>query len=320
MTSYRKLLKIIVLIFIYSIGLSQPSLDYKLELHVDYKLPETFIYATASPSYFQNIPAPPDCLNIGENYSEILTGYETYKPCIPLGEQHTPTYHTALGSIIDIYAQNHIPSIETKSFTSKNMRGIQPYVEHKTTSNFIDFSKQYSGLQRLVLVNHKVDSLKGLETLEHLKYLELSVTFVRDWSSISQLPHIETLNLACSNITDDDLQYIAQLSTVKTLILDGTEISDLSALSNMTNLQNLLIKVTNINKLEELDILKPLNLRWISFDSRFSRQVIIEKHPHLDLSRFMQAHPIETVGFRFIDSYYPSKNCSEWGYNSYKVW
>lgn len=319
MPTYIKILKIIILVFAYSIGLSQPSLDYKLELHVDYKLPKTFIYATASPDYFENIPKPPKCLYPEQNYDEILTGYETYEPC-PLRGYYPPTYHTAFGPITDIYAQNHTPSAETKSFTSKNTRGIQPYVEYKSTSNFIDFSKQYSGLQRLVLVNHKVDSLKGLETLEHLKYLELSVTFVGDWSSISQLPHVETLNLACSNVTNEDLIHIAKLSTVKTLILDGTKINDISSLSTMENLQNLLVKVTDISKLEQLDILKPLNLRWISFDSRYSRQALVEKYPHIDLSRFMQAHPIESVSFLFIDSYYPSKNCSEWDYNPVKVW
>lgn len=298
--------------------------EFDIDMHtgtpfsMNYTLPKPFIFSTAAPHYFYTIPTPSNCLEVGESYGEVLTGYENYRPCISRNEDVSSLFHVYLGSSKSIFIEHYEPSARIKSFMSKNISG--PSHDYVATKDFIVFAEQYSGLERLALVNHKVLSLEGLERLEHLKYLELSVSYVEDWSFIAMLPTIETLNLACSNISNEDLHHIAKLTTVKTLVLDGTEISDLSGLSEMKNLQNLLLKVTNINELEQLEVLQSLELRWISFDTSLSRQAIRETNPDMEPTLFVTSHMLKMSNGSFIDTEYPAKNCNETNYQPIKVW
>lgn len=289
---------------------------------MDYKLPQSFIFSTAAPHYFYTIPMPPDCLNIGEIYGDVLTGYENYFPCVGKHKDPRSIFYVELGDSNGVFPKDidalFVPAAEFRSFNSKNTDG--PNFDYVVTKDFIEFSKYFSSLERLALVNHKIDSLEGLGRLEHLKYLELSVSYIEDWSSITELQQVETLNLACSNIQNKDLEHIAKLKIVKTLVLDGTDISDVSALSEMQNLQNLLLKVTNISELEELEVLKPLQLRWISFDPIFSRKALSKSNPHVEPTRFVTAQTLKPEIGIFIDTQYPAKNCNETIYQPVKVW
>jgi len=318
---YKRVFVILIIMFMLC---SVSGQEFDIDMHsgvpfsMNYELPKSFIFSTAAPHYFYTIPMPPDCLKEGEVYGDVLTGYENYFPCASINDDVHSISYIELGDSKGVFPKHVMTVPQLRVFTSKNMSGLN--FDYVVAQNFIDFAKHYRGLQRLSLVNHKVDSLEGLEELEHLKYLDLSVSYVEDWSSIEKLPHVETLNLACSNIRNQDLEHIAKLTTVKTLVLDGTEISDVSALRDMQNLQNLLLKVTNITDFEQLEVLQPLQLRWISFDPTLSKKAVLEAFPHLEPTHFINTHTIKLSIGRFIDTQYPAKNCREIIYSLIRVW
>lgn len=289
-------------------------------------LPETFVFPTKVLG--NHLRTVHNCYDGEKTYPEVLGGYEHYLPCWSNQSKVHTFFDLSISSRINLDCPTNFPrhlcatdTTKLLSYVSRNLRNKdQNHIEYFPTSNLEDFSQKFNGLQRIELVNHKIGSLKGLEKLEKLKYLELSVSHIEDWSSISELQQVETLNLACSNITNEDLVHIAKLSSVKTLVLDGTEISDVSALRTMANLQNLLIKVTNIETIEELSVLKPLNLKWVSFHPEWSKPFLERERPDYDAMNFVEGYSISQGNSGVLDNQYPSRNCTYTVFQYGRVW
>lgn len=271
----------------------------------------TFIYPTAEPNQY-NLKYPAWCLNEGDSYGETLTGYENYSPCYLNGSYTSlvnETWNHLLGEIE--------PDLKVRRYQSANgSKTVNP--DFEAIPDLEKLATNYPNLESVLLLNQIVTQLNGLEKLSKLKYVALPTTYVEDWSILSELKHVETLNLACSNISNEDLVHVAKLKTLRTLILDGTDISDLSHLKDIEGLQNLLIKITNINNLEQLEVVKPLNLRWISFAPQLSKSALIKSFPDRRPISFIGAHTLERSNW--IDNTYPSIICQETSRPRDRVW
>ena len=102
------------------------------------------------------------------------------------------------------------------------------------TGTALDMEKlsQLTGLRELRLSGQKMDSLDGIQNLEHLEFLTIVNCDIPDYSAIFALDSLELLRLDGSNFTS--LQGIQNLSNLMNLSLKTAEIDDLTPLEEMT--------------------------------------------------------------------------------------
>jgi internalin A len=105
-----------------------------------------------------------------------------------------------------------------------------------------------------------ITDLSGIEDCINLKELQLgeslSCNDITDISPLSNLIHLQRLDLSCNDITD--ISPLSNLSNLKDLTLRDNDIADVSVLSNLTEIENLNISnnsITEIGKLQNVSIL-----------------------------------------------------------------
>jgi len=100
---------------------------------------------------------------------------------------------------------------------------------------------------------------------EGIRILELSQPEFRALDrlppEIADLPHLRTLNLRNTQISD--LTPIAGLAALRSLQLDKTQVSDLSPITGLTALEQLTLNNTQVSDLTPIAGLKALERLWL---------------------------------------------------------
>jgi Leucine-rich repeat (LRR) protein len=95
--------------------------------------------------------------------------------------------------------------------------------------------------------------VRALSALSTLKRLDLSFTAITNecLQFIAQMPAIEELYLNDTAITDQGLAHLADIKTLKTLFLSGTKVSDasLTQFEQMTSLEHLELRDTGVTEI-----------------------------------------------------------------------
>jgi internalin A len=124
----------------------------------------------------------------------------------------------------------------------------------------IDALKGLIGLESLNLWDTRVSSFDALKGLTGLRQLDLRDTQFRDLDVLKTLAHLETLKLGgVSNVQNIDP--LSELTTLKTLDLNGTQVENIDALKKMHDLQELYLAntaVRDVDLLKEMPSLKAL--------------------------------------------------------------
>lgn len=105
-----------------------------------------------------------------------------------------------------------------------------------------------------------VKSLKDLNKLKNLEYLDAGQLEIKDITSIGNLTKLRVLYLQRNLISD--ISALKKLTKLEVLSLNGNQIESISALSSLTNMrelflrENKIIKITSLNKLKKLEVLE----------------------------------------------------------------
>ena len=113
-----------------------------------------------------------------------------------------------------------------------------------------------SGLISLELIRNHIVDLTPLESLIHLKELNLKENRIEDISALSSLYNLETLNLDHNYLID--VSALQALSKIKFLGLQYNRIHDVRVLSSLTELEFLYLRNNNISDISALSGLKKL--------------------------------------------------------------
>lgn len=84
-----------------------------------------------------------------------------------------------------------------------------------------------------------VSDLSDLQYFSGLKSLTIQDVSGMDFTSLSQIPALEELDLSGCTISSNSMQSIGSLSELKRLTLDGCALTDITALSQLSKLQSL---------------------------------------------------------------------------------
>jgi internalin A len=115
------------------------------------------------------------------------------------------------------------------------------------------------GIYRLKLPNG-VKSLKDLNKLTNLEYLDAGQLAIKDITAIGNLKNLRVLYLQRNLITD--ISALKKLTKLEVLSLNGNQIESISTLSTLTNLRELYIRenkiktISSLNKLTKLELLE----------------------------------------------------------------
>ena len=96
----------------------------------------------------------------------------------------------------------------------------------------------------------------GLDVFERLARIDFSRSEIDDIEFLSDLSGVRILTLEQTDVCD--LSPIASMKSLRILLLDRTLVNDLAAIQNLTNLHSLYIDDTKINSLRPLHNLKNL--------------------------------------------------------------
>ena len=112
-------------------------------------------------------------------------------------------------------------------------------------------------------LNSDVRDLSDLENCTGLTSLTIHDAYGMDFSVLSKLTNLETLDLSGCTVSSGGLSAIAQLPKLNTLSLSGCTLTDVSALSPLVTLESLDLSgnvISDISSLSSLTALKSLNL------------------------------------------------------------
>ena len=112
-------------------------------------------------------------------------------------------------------------------------------------------------------LNGDVRDLSDLENCTGLTSLTIHDAYGMDFSALSKLTNLETLDLSGCTVSSGGLSAIAQLPKLKTLSLSGCTLTDVSALSPLVTLESLDLSgnvISDISSLSSLTAIKSLNL------------------------------------------------------------
>lgn len=108
-------------------------------------------------------------------------------------------------------------------------------------------------------LDNAVETLVDLQYFESLTTIELKETTFSDYSPIGTLPSLSTLGIHDSNVSD--ISFIANLSsTLVTLTVENTEVSDIGVLEQMLVLQQLNLNDNQIAKLPSFETMASLTV------------------------------------------------------------
>jgi Leucine-rich repeat (LRR) protein len=116
-------------------------------------------------------------------------------------------------------------------------------------------------LTKLATINSEIVSLDGIEHCLNLNTLYLMENTITDFSPLSALPKLETLNASFSD--NADFRTLSVCVNLKKLTIYSNQISDISWISNLTNLEEIRFLDNNINDISPISNLK--NLKTVDF-------------------------------------------------------
>ena len=87
-----------------------------------------------------------------------------------------------------------------------------------------------TGMENLILIEQPLTTLQGIQTLQNLRYLEISHCQLRDTSAAFTLTQLEGLSFC--NTPTDSIQGIQNLSKLYLLNIGGTQVSNISPLAD----------------------------------------------------------------------------------------
>ena len=118
-----------------------------------------------------------------------------------------------------------------------------------------------AGLHDLLLIEHDIRSLKGLEYAVNLEFLVIDRSEVSDLTPLAGLKNLEFLAIVRSEVSD--LTPLAGLENLQDLKLYSNRITDITPLAGLVNLELLILSnnpITDISPLKGLVNLKRLEL------------------------------------------------------------
>ena len=119
-----------------------------------------------------------------------------------------------------------------------------------------------TGLYDLLVIEHDIESLKGLEYAVNLEFLVIDRSEVSDLTPLAGLENLESLAIVRSEVSD--LTPLAELKNLRVLKLYSNHISELTPLTGLINLKVLELQVNqieNISRLVGLVELQELSLK-----------------------------------------------------------
>ncbi|WP_157976546.1 leucine-rich repeat domain-containing protein [Parahaliea mediterranea] len=247
---------------------------------------------------------------------EMLTGLRTLKLYGDLG--HTFNNEDAA---IPVEFIRHLKQLTVLELPYVRIDSARPIAElsrlkrlnlNRSVWNDVEYLSALVQLRELVLTDSNVDDPAFFDGMNQLRVLDLS----RNWSSISadeMLRHLanspamsklERLRYITSGIAD--IGPLAQMPSLKSLVLYGNKIQDISALAALTNLQELRLSdnpVTELVTLEDLLRLKTLSLT-----------IDTDKRSQVDALRGLKQLEDLTLSFAypsalFGEDSYPEERC-----------
>lgn len=156
----------------------------------------------------------------------------------------------------------------------------------------IDFLEELSNLKWLDLGRNFIEDIEVLKELENLEGLNLRVNNISDIEPLLALSKLEDLDLS-SNQKINNIHLIRELSGLKSLGLNNTNLDDLSFLDNLIRLERLGAGRNNISDLSPLSKLKDMKYLYLSDNNIRTIEDLfnLEKLITLDISR----NPIESL-------------------------
>lgn len=101
-----------------------------------------------------------------------------------------------------------------------------------------------------------------LSQLTHLQTLDLSNSNISNISILQHLSNLQTLNLSSTNVTD--ISVLKNLFKIQNLYINSTDISDISIVRHLPSIENLYLsntKISDISVIQYLPRIQVLNLR-----------------------------------------------------------
>jgi len=149
----------------------------------------------------------------------------------------------------------------------------------------------------------RVESISDLVYFPNLEFLDLRWCFGShpDLSVLTSMTKLNNLLLGCTNLINDDLQYINQISSLIDLDIFGNDINDISLLAPLTdlvslNLQSLNITdisvLKNMTKLENVDISNTQVIDLTPLSNLVNlKKLILSNIPTTDYSSLAEIYP-----------------------------
>ena len=159
--------------------------------------------------------------------------------------------------------------------------------------------------------------INPLQTLSHLRKLDLSHNQITDLTPLQWLTNLTELNLSDNQITDlAPLQFLTQLTT---LSLYGNQITDLTPLSSLTHLTVLYLGTNQITQLSPLQSLTNLTFLDIS-DNPITNVSPLKSLTHLT-AKTVEEQPIDITFENWIRYVFAhSVTEPDWYWNSNETW
>ncbi len=133
-----------------------------------------------------------------------------------------------------------------------------------------------------------IESLEGIDVLSGLVTLDLQGNDgIAGLELLPNLPNLENLYLGEADITNDELQIIASITTLVDLELFGNNLGDIAALANLINIDRLLLAASGITGGADALIALP-NVSTISLGGN-------PESPCSDLEQLIAAFPEQDI-------------------------
>lgn len=164
--------------------------------------------------------------------------------------------------------------------------GFDGYEEISCEKPFLDL-QWFCNLEKVNLYNCNVQSLEGVEALTALKTLWVSDNYItdltpvirltglvdfhcvgndiEDYTPVSELVYLESLEIGNTSETEVDITFVANLTNLKALYARNCGISDISVLSGLTQLEELNLGKNRISDISPLENMQ--NLTEVCLDN-----------------------------------------------------
>ncbi len=154
--------------------------------------------------------------------------------------------------------------------------GFDGYEKISCEKPFLDL-QWFCNLEKVNLYNCNVQSLEGVEALTALKTLWVSDNYItditpvisltglvdfhcvgndiEDYTPVSELVHLESLEIGNASETEVDITFVANLTNLKALYARNCGISDISVLGSLTQLEELNLgknRISDISPLKDM--------------------------------------------------------------------